>query len=1083
MSFKSLIIYKASAGSGKTFNLVIEYIALLLKNPLLYQHILAVTFTNKATAEMKHRIMSVLYDLKNGLETNYYQELLNRTNLSKATIVKNANIALTAILHDYSHFSIETIDSFFQRVLRNMTRELGIGSSYNLILDDEDIIDIAIERIIENMSEDTDLKNWYSITLQENIDNGKNWNIEKLLKDFAKNLNKEIFKTKADLLKNKLNRNILGEYKENLTAYQKATESAFNNYALTFIKLIKSKGLDFKDFSYGKNGAIGFFDKINTPENYDKILSSKRIKDAYEINNDELDNWINKTSKIDHTWIYQEIIPLFNEAYSYFNNHIRSYNTVKAVLKNIQLLGLLMDIDKYKRETLADKNAFLLSETANILAQIIQSEESMDISFVYEKMGCQYYYIMIDEFQDTSQLNWENFKILLSESLDNQNRSIIVGDIKQSIYRFNNGDWHIFKSLQDKGFQTKTKNYQTETDIKILNTNYRTAENIVNFNNSLFTDGLNFIYDGLEITALYKDVRQTAHKQGGNVFCSFYEKNKETDDFTIYSLLENEIKKIVQRGLSFKDITILCRNNQEITAIADYYSHELKFINGERIAIVSDEAFTYRTSNSIQLIINVLRYFENPKNTVALTYIQLYLSSDYNQFFTKFDYTNEISNHTIEWLNHREKLLQKPIFDLVLFLIRQLNLYENKEEYAFIFSFLDAIADFTKTHTSNLTTFLKFWEDELSSKTIPAYDQGNAIRILSIHKAKGLEFSAVIIPFCDWSLIFKNDSNYLWIDNQKSITDTLSLPEKFYELPVLPMTKNKMKNTVFTSIQDVENQQEIIDNINLLYVALTRAENSLSIFAKISSNNEINNVGDFIYAYLKRQNLLENNEYNIIENKIEENNLSNSKSQTNFDPEKETLLLDFSPESATIDYAQTKQAEDFIQALKEDNTLSDQATLSPKIRGIILHQLLSKIITFKDIDKSLISINYNGIISSNTLNIFKNGIQAMLSHPKVVSWFNNSYRVLNEAEMITGDDKHHEIISYRPDRIMINKNEVIIVDYKFTENKTQLNRYKKQILNYKNLVYDMGYKNIKTYLWFVNWNEDKIEQDIITINA
>ncbi|MCL2328622.1 MAG: UvrD-helicase domain-containing protein [Bacteroidetes bacterium] len=1086
---KSLYIYKASAGAGKTFSLVVEYISILVENPANYAHILAVTFTNKATAEMKSRIMSVLYGLSKGLEPDYCSKIAEKTNIPAAVIAKRCEEALQKILHNYSHFSIETIDSFFQRVLRNMTRELGIGASFNLLLDDEEIVAEAIEETINHMATDADLKEWYWNFIQEQIEEGKQWNVEHYLQDFAKNLNKESFKTKELDLENVLNREFLENVKANCKKFCKEIEQQLASYSATFEQSLAQNGYVIDDFSNGKKGALGLFSKIKTFEEFTPTIV-KAYANPHEY------AWQPKNLKgktlVSENFIQERLCPLFIETYEFYLKCFRAYNTAQLTIKNIHLLGLLSEIDTFKKQILTRQNSFLLSETANLLARIIQSDDGLDISFVYEKMGAHYQYIMIDEFQDTSHLNWENFKLLLAESLDNQNKSIIVGDAKQSIYRWNNGDWHIFTGIQQE-FTTRYKSYRSQTELITLANNFRTGKTIVDFNNELFTSGLtgnNVVSTPLndrtstslsaetvaersrshifsdeqlqEITKIYTDdTKQIAQKNGGSIVCQLYDNQKDnTPENYEFEFIKNEILRLHGCGFANGDITILCIDNKKAKSIVAYFSENpLLLPSGEVVSFVSNEAFMYRSALSVRLIINALSYIANPLNTTALEFVKLVASRHCERSLSE-----------VEVLADRAELLNKSLFDLVLHLMRQFNVFSYESEFAFIFSFLDSVYEFSTNYTSNITAFLQYWDETLSEKTIAITQQQSAVQLLTIHKAKGLEFPAVIIPFCDWNFVKGNSAflkNYLWIDctQIEKTAEESEVPVDFDEIKVLPVFKENLKNTYFEPQKQHEEILEIIDALNVLYVALTRPERSLAICGKTSKEKN-KNVADVLWRFL------ENNEQTVHENGFIQHNAGTNEKftleknqKTNiFAPDETAIEPKFSLKAAEITYSQTKKAEEFVGNLAA--ATGETVELSPRMLGIALHGILAQIEQADDCEQAIQNALLRGEIRTEHVNEIRAILQTMLTHPTAQRWFGGEYRILNEAEIICGSEKNNEILSYRPDRVMIAPDEVIIVDYKFSESKKQLARHKKQVQHYAQLLREIGYSKVSTFVWF-----------------
>ena len=1078
--FKPLIIYKASAGSGKTFNLVVEYITLLLQNPENYKHILAVTFTNKATAEMKSRIMSVLYDLKNGVKNNYWLPLQNQTGLKDAEIQSRAATSLTRILHDYSHFSIETIDSFFQRILRNMTRELGIGSAYHLILDDETILDAALEQVIEDMAQDPYLKDWYWETIAQNMEQGKRWNIEKALKNFAKNLSKETFKTKEEQVSTFLTKKNLKNLQQHLTGFTGNIENDFKTTANRFQEILEENHLTINDLARKESGVAGFFKKLKHPDSFCENMLEKTK--TYQEALTDVSKWLTKENQVKYGSVVEEhLLEFYNESVAFWQARYRAYNTAKLALKHLYLLGLLSDIARQRQNILKEKNAFLLSDTANLLAKIIQSEAHFDVSFIYEKTGARYDYIMIDEFQDTSHLNWENFKILLSESLDNHKQSIIVGDSKQSIYRWNNGDWRIFESLKN-GFNTRYKSYRKETELKSLQVNYRTCKTIVDFNNQLFTEGLQAIFPNSEIREIYADAAQESRKEGGTVRAVFYEKEvlETHPDWNISALIQ-EISRLRTAGFAFKDMAIICRKNKEIKALAQYFTEQKIQIpeTQEIISTISDEAFMYQSSKAIRTIINALKYLENPQNTAALALVKLGLGKTAQEVFER--------ENSLIWLN--AGLLNKSLFDLILYLIKTLELYAQKDETAFLFAFLDDILIFSADYTPNLTSFLSYWEESLAQKTIPLGAQSDSIRLLTIHKSKGLEFPAVILPHCDWELTSSKtafNTSYLWVDTtfKDKEFNEIELPDEFKSLPVIPAFKEHLKDTFFQNLKETEDLQEQIDHLNLLYVALTRAEQSLSIIGSRSKKQEIKHVGDVICHFVEcfKETLIseENNfPYGVtvyFETSDTYKVPIESKTTNGFNPPEAPQSLDFSEKQAEITYAQTQNAENFVKQWINNRDIEQNPNESnPRLNGIVLHRILSEIITVNDIEKAVKQAVLRGDISERSTLPYQLSLKQLLTHPEVQHWFNNSYKVLTEADILTANNNlKGELTVYRPDRVMFSPSETVIVDYKFAENQTIVSKYKKQISNYKTLVQEMGHPNVRAWLWFIGESSGEI---------
>lgn len=1074
----NLVVYKASAGSGKTFNLVLEYISLLIKNARAYRHILAVTFTNKATAEMKQRILSELNSIRIGENTQFFKSLCERNeDIAEGDIRKNASKALQNILHDYSYFNILTIDAFLQKVMRNLAKELGVGSNYNLIIDDKEIIKEAIERLIESTSNDRVLFDWYMDIVSKKMDDGKSLNVEKELLDFSGNLEKETFKKFEKQLK-QIKKTTFNDFKKEGNKKIEEIRKELVGYGERFEKIISDNGLSIEDFSNGRTGVAGAMINISNDE---KFNTKARVIDAL----DNPQKWFKKENQTPANLSFAEniLMPFLNEVYQYYSLNVKIINTWNAVLPFIDNIALLKDIANHRDDILKEEHKFLLYNTSKLLSDIIRLDDNSDISFIYEKIGSQLKYIMIDEFQDTSYLNWEALRPLVLESIDSGNRSVIVGDVKQSIYRWRNGDWKILNEI-DKGVTySKTPTNPRHPEIKSLIDNYRTDGNIVCFNNILFSEGVDLLCNDIEglkeeqinlIKGVFSDAKQNVREgveRKGEVRCRFVV-GKNKDEYTPKTQLrlKEEIDYYLGKGYKRSDIAIIFRKNDQLSDTAE-------FLTQENCPIVSDLAFSFKYSKSIKIIIDALQYIANEKNTVSLFNIKRYIFEEDKVFEEDIKKLPD----ELSWLKNRDSLISKPLFELVVYIIKNLGLDKDENELSFITSFCDKLQEYSNGNTPDINSFLNYWEEELKDKKITISDDYDGIRLITIHKAKGLEFPIVIIPYANWK--FNSDSD-LWLErNQLEKT-----------IPALYSKWSKLRNSLYIEEYQEESMQQYVDNINLLYVALTRPKHSLSIIGQLKEKkNEIDidkldDVSKLLYSVLKYKGLLETKEdidndkeiyyYQLSEelnlrenqNKEEENN----KNIFKINPRQIQMQSGF--KGAEIRYSQTKQADDYINALLEGNA----EELSPRLKGIILHNILSNVIYQEDSSKALEMAIAKGEISTKDKKYFEIVINNMLSLDETKDWFSDKYRVMNEVDIIT---REKDIITTkRPDRLMIGKeNEVLIVDYKFASTKNNLEYYFSQINDYNLLIREMGYKNIKSYLWFVNFEKSEFTSEIIEV--
>ena len=1043
-----LQVYKASAGSGKTFTLAVEYIKHLIRNPYAYRHILAVTFTNKATTEMKERILGQLHGIQIGDEGSkpYLDKLVDELAMPIDEIRSRAGKALTLLIHDYSRFRVETIDSFFQSVMRNLARELELGANLNIDLDNSNALSEAVDSMIEKLDRNSPVLYWLLDYIEERIQDDKQWKVANEIKDFGKNIFKEEYIEKGQELRKSLeDKDAVRNYRKMLKAIEEEALEQMKSFADQFFGILETNELYVDDFSYKKDGVAGYFIKLQKGNTEDKIKGI-RVLGCME----DASKWVGKTHKRRKEIIglvESELIPLLKTAEEFRSKNNRIINSCQLSLRyanNIQLLNI---IDQEVRTLNQEKNRFLLADTNALLHNIVREG---DPSFVFEKIGSNIKNVMIDEFQDTSRMQWGNFKLLLNEGLSQGADSLIVGDVKQSIYRWRSGDWTILNGLKDHiGPFPITE--------KTLNTNRRSEVRIIQFNNEIFPSAcqyLNGIYkqeqgkDCEELLYAYKDVKQeiARKEEKGSVKLTFL-KTKEDISYQEDTLehLAGEVKHMVEQGVKVNDLAILVRKNGVIPMVADYFDKHTSY------RVVSDEAFRLDASLAINMLMDALHYLVNDENRVA----QAQLASAYQ---------NEVLHRDIDlntlllgdlndylptaFIEEKESLRLMPLFELLerLTCIFQLSEIENQDAY--LFSFHDAVTEYLQKHSSELTAFLQYWEEKLCFKTIPS-GEIDGIRILSIHKSKGLEFHTVFLPFCDWKL--ENErSSYIWCTPPEAPFDKLQL---------LPITYGPtMNESIYQQDYKKEKLQLWVDNLNLLYVAFTRPKCNLVVWCK---ENNKNTVSELLASAILNTSLQEEDgvyqwgEVCPTEVKDEKKESSN---KLNIQPE--SIAIQMECLNIPIEFKQSNRSADFIEG-EED--------MSGKYirQGQVMHSLFSMIQTPKDVPSAIARLRMEGIIESDAheKQILKL-VNWALNHPKVKEWFSGEWSLYNECAILYRENG--ELQTRRPDRVMMKDGEVIVVDFKFGKPYPE---YNKQVREYMNLLHDMGYTQVSGYLWYVFYNQ------------
>lgn len=1068
-----LLVYKASAGSGKTFTLAVQYIRQLIEDPYSYRRILAVTFTNKATTEMKERILSQLYGIATSLKSSdgYLKEIMKTSNKSVDEIRKAADAALKNIIHDYSRFRIETIDSFFQSVMRNLARELELGANMTIELNNGDVLSDAVDSMIEKLDRMSPTLYWLLEYIEERIADDKRWNVSSEIKGFGRNIFDEAYIEKGVALREKLkDTKFIPQYRKKLQEKRESILDTMKGFSEHFQEILNANGLTPADLKNGTRGIGSYFNKIASGK-----LSNDVRNSTVEKCLEGAENWTTKTSPYKDTIISlanQVLIQVLNDAESTRMSSNKVLNSCDMSLRYLNNLQLLMRIDSEVREQNLSHNRFLLSDTNALLHSIIREG---DASFVYEKIGTTIDTVMIDEFQDTSRMQWENFHLLLEESLAQKEGSMIVGDIKQSIYRWRNGDWKILAGLdKDRSFRLNSKT---------LDTNWRSEANIIAFNNDIFTSAckvLNERYkadEGEDCTQLldaYSDVRQKTSKdtKEGYIKLSFL-KNSEEHPYTdtTMELLAEEVDSLVKKGVRVNDIAILVRKNKSIPAIADYFDKNTPY------RVVSDEAFRLDASLAVCMLIDGLRYISEPTDRIACAR----LAVAYQKEILKkdVDYNTVLLNSVEDYLPAEFRLMLPemslmPLHELLekLFVIFRMDMIE--EQNAYLCAFYDAVTEYMQNNSSELTSFLTYWSETLYAKTIPS-GEISGIRILSIHKSKGLEYHTVLLPFCDWKMENETFNHMLWCRINEEDADK----EPFCELDLTPVNySSAMAESYFSDSYREERLQLWVDNLNLLYVAFTRACKNLIVWCKDEQKDTVSKLLresiDCMKEIKMTCNMTELDEEDE-ENKEEndepivyeygeicisgEKKKSDSTNRLVAIPDAVNVKIESL--ETEIDFKQSNRSADFIRGDEDE----EENLRSQYIRqGQLLHTLFASIDTKEDLTAAIERLLFEGVIESaeKAQEIYEIAERA-LNLDEVKDWYSGEWTLYNECSIIYNDEQG-KMQTRRPDRVMMKGKEVIVVDFKFGKKKPE---YSTQVREYMSLLSEMGYTDIKGYIWYV----------------
>lgn len=1109
-----LTVYRASAGSGKTFTLAVEYISLLVKDPENYQHILAVTFTNKATQEMKMRILSQLYGIANSLQSSqqYFNKVKEKTNMPDAVIRNNARAALTLLIHRYNNFRILTIDAFFQQVLRNLAHELGQTANLRVDLNNEEITEKAVDQMIESLEKGQPVLQWISTYINNSIEDDNGWNIIGKIKTFGTNIFKDFYKAHEANLKEQLsNADDFKVYETTLRKRRNDIRKTFNSKARSILNEIKNANLDIP--SNYRSGLYKYLtDSAIAP------LTNKPLKAGVLKANESPQNWTSsKCAKADKQQIQTQAAEVLSaqlsELIAYNNDNWNEFQSIQLTLSHLSELRLLHAIADAVDNLTKDTNRFMLSNTQALLKELIADS---DTPFIFERIGARLKHVMIDEFQDTSTIQWQNFQVLLANCMAQElSQNLIVGDIKQSVYRWRQGDWGILNNIEKSFAHQKIR-------LETLDYNYRSEKRIIDFNNAFWEQCVantakEVAQDDAEkaeiVQKAYEDVAQKTHKttENGFVKISLYP-SKSMKEAVLEELIET-IKELFNNGYGGKNqskIAILVRSKSNIQDIVNALLQSF----GNEINIVSDEAFRLDASLSVNIIVSAMHLLTHPDDVLTRgKLVKLYNQEVLKKPLTDTDLlvsineSNNIDTKNIdkkerrklateqqmaklnsqlppEYVANRELLLGLPIVDLVdkLFMLFGLDQLEGQSSY--ICTLYDTLNDFLKDHTADIDDFINEWENSLSSKTIQS-DEIEGIRIMTIHKSKGLEFDNVIIPFCNWEMEKKGT---LWCE-------TKNKPAPYNKLPLLPIdfSRDKLIGTVFEDDYKEEHFQNIVDNLNLLYVAFTRASKNLFVFGLRQGKTTLDNIakgtppGNRSYAIeLALRQVSEqlqgsllsfpddigseiHFEYGTLVPETHEKEHVVADNPFLIKPDKHIVSIATYPQAATF-----KQSNKSIEFVKGEDVDPSDRTRYIKI-GNVLHQLFSTIYTTADIPARLNELEQQGIIYNDEITSaqLRTRIEDAITNPQVQEWFSKRWQLYNECTILEYNKDTNEMEEHRPDRVMTDGKEFVVVDFKFGKEREE---YKKQVQQYMEILIRMGHKKVSGYLWYV------VKNNVVEVN-
>ena len=788
---------------------------------------------------MKSRIVRDLHRMTTQEDEGYIKYIAQKTKIHEKELPATASKVLVHLLHDYSHFSVFTIDSFFQKVIRSFAREMGLYAGYEIELDQHSTLDEAANLMLDNIENNIFLKDWLVEWAKRKIEEGKSWNIKSDMLRLGKEIfSEEIQNINPELLTKTTDKQSLELYRTKLQKIVSDYKDYLQICGRTAIETIENYGLEIDSFAQKKSGIGGYFKK----------LAERRETDVNSYVNKALngiEGWYSKSSNQKNiiTNAYNDVLgELLQKTVEYQKTHAKNVNTAQLILKQINVLGVLCDLTHYVKEYTRAQNLFLLSEASGFVKKIIADA---DAPFIYERVGNFFNHFMIDEFQDTSSVQWYNFRPLIDNSIASGCKNWIVGDVKQSIYRWRNTDWKILSNNVENDVGEQYVN------IERLDKNWRSAPEIIHFNNAFFRQAVLhtcsvFLFDNEntdlkmlsnEIIKAYNDCYQNIpekqNHEKGYIQAEMIVGNEKDDEETwrdeVLKNLPFRIEQLQDMGYKLSEISILVRENKEAQAISDklFEYRQTKHNSKYRYDVLSNDSLLIGNAPVVKWLLAAMRYAIEPDNLINKAYLQ------YERLpaMISFDF-----NNSHDFFN------PESVYEFSEKIIKHYKLYKNVEQAPFLLAFQDILLQYTRREASDIHSFLKWWEVEKNRKYVSMPDNQDAIKLITIHKSKGLEFDAVIIPFCDWQLC--KSGKIMWCaPNDKPFSDIALLPLKY---------EDEMQNTIFEKEYFREKMLSYIDNINLLYVAFTRARRALFISFPQQTKDSFTSVKNILHRVFEQ---------------------------------------------------------------------------------------------------------------------------------------------------------------------------------------------------------------------------------------
>lgn len=1043
MNFGNIIKYSASAGSGKTHALTKEYLYRIFDNPMGYRKILAVTFTNKAASEMKHRILDELSKIAAGEETAILSDLRQHfPQYSNDKLKDMSKSILSSILSDYSRFSLSTIDSFFQKVFRSFAKEIGIPTNYGLYVEYSTLLHETVSDMIREMREDDELYKWLSKSVIDSFDEGKPVKLEDSLFELSKLVYSEQYKLLTDDERSKLSdlKNVEALVSE-LKKIKYPFERKVKEYASEALAILDKHNVTTQDIVGGKTGLVSFLKKqcvgkIDKPS--DKVMKAVLQGNYYSSKCNKKN--VDAALADGFGSIAQSIVNIYDKDY-------KMYVSANVVLGKISYVAVLGYVVNSLRERTAYENNYVLADTGDLLRQIIGNDQT---PFIYEKTGNDYDVFMIDEFQDTSIIQYYNFKTLLENSISQGFDSLVVGDAKQSIYRWRNGDWSILNEKLPGDFAGRINAYS-------LDTNWRSLPEIIKFNNTLFsllparlddeyTDGL------FSFAKIYEDAKQIIPegKNGGYVRMEIVDDDDPTDRRVLLKMV-HVIEQCQDAGYKASDICLLVKKGEDSTKIMDFLSEYSSVNNIEgryNFDILSADSLMVGSSKTVRFIVSLMLRILNPKNSLNNgEMLNYFLSLSGVEHLVDYSSLEDVEKSVYPdgYEDMISELGSKSIFEIGEEIVSFFNL-GTYGDIAGLNCFQNQVLNYVNLKGSDLEGFTEWWLKDGINESVVLSGEQDAIRIMTIHKSKGLQFKVVVVPFINWPV--SRCSNRIWV---KTDVYPFNLVGSF---PI--ECSQKLQNSIFAKAYEFERWSSVLDSLNVLYVALTRAEERLYGFLPYKNGGRIDQhiIAAFQYDGNADEHMVRMADYFDTNSNVYEQGTPENKNKRKEDEP-----------SISFDYTVYTDKNRLVFGLNGGSLLkqNDGKKNERAYYGTVLHDILSRIKVADDMHDAISAAIVEGLLPKDRADEVEQMLRQKISESEMSDWFAEDVEVLNEPDILVGKG-----VVRRPDRVIIKDGKVSVLDYKFGEKRK---KHFSQVEEYKDILMNMGYDVEKACVWYVEQNE------------